>query len=295
MDNLDPANSNIEHNAPRKRGRPRVEGGNRDNRGKLKYPRKKKKITEEREWEDENHDPSEVNQFTNEEQEMWEEEQEGLPPDYVGNQSIDKFGAFAGRDIPKARMKDQDPEVTEAVRRMHSSIAPSISANDMDNHSISAAPNKAHKLTMIRMIRAYKEKFEKHFSKALKEELRDLEKKDVEELQVVLEEVKFEVFSKTQPKIINSTFFNLVKNVEPLFGAEGLSNDMREQETIHDVLTEVSIKYQHYMYVEPEYRLLYFTFTAGMMRQQMNKRGSHTKDFLKRTVDQEIVNKFNDL
>jgi hypothetical protein len=295
MDNLDPAHSNIEHEAPRKRGRPRVEGGKRDSRGKLKYPRKKKKITEEREWEDDSHDPSEVNQTTYEGQEMWEEEQEGLPAEYIGNQSIDRFGLYIGRDIPKARVKDDDPEVTEAVRRMHASIAPSMSANDMEIHSIAAAPNKAHKLTMVRMIRAYKEKFEKHFSKALKDELRELEKKDVEELTVILEEVKFEVFSKTQPKIINKTFFNLVQNVEGLFGADGLANDMRDEETINDVLTEVSIKYQHYMYVEPEYRLLYFAFSAGMIRQHINKRANHTKDFLNRKVSDDIINKFSDL
>lgn len=295
MDNLNPSHSNIDSNTPRKRGRPRVEGAKRDKRGKLIYPRKKKKITEEREWGDDNHDPSDVDHSRNDMHEVWHEEEEGLPPDYVGNQSIDTFASWSGKHIPQARMQDEDPEITDAVRRMHASIAPSTSTYDIDKNNISTAPNKTHKLTMIRMIRAYKEKFEKHFSKALKDELRDLEKKDVDQLLVILEEVKFEVFSKTQPKIINRTFFNLIENVEPLFACDGLANDIRDDETINDVLTEVSIKYQHYMYVEPEYRLLYFTFTAGLLRQHINKRKNHAKDFLNTQISPDIMNEFNDI
>lgn len=131
----------------------------------------------------------------------------------------------------------------------------------------------ANRLASTRMIHAYRDRFGDMMSDPLIKQIKSLDAKSDEELDGLLTEVKYAVFSRTQPAILKETYFALIEANETLFGARGLHDRLRKDDHIQDLLDEVNIKYQHYMYVEPEYRLIYCTLAAGAVVRRMNAHG----------------------
>lgn len=222
------------------------------------------------------------------------EEDLGMDPEALANEPLYPGGVG---DIP-ANIEGRD--IHEAVRSMHEDITGNASlpkygaANvtlTQDNPLqgdqggwVDSEPTPAPRgqtrgkagpgrLACMRMIKAYEERFGEYFPDSLSSQLEGLERRDEADLEELLSEVKYCVFSKTQPGILKSTYFALVEGNEHMFGADGLHARLKEDQHIIDLLDEVNIKYQHYMYVEPEYRLIYCTLAAGAITRKMNQVG----------------------
>lgn len=216
------------------------------------------------------------------------------------------FGDEASNQLP-----DTSSNPTEsAVKTLHEELTGHSSIQPLANNSINGLTgnrdNNAYKerLVVRRKLRSYYDKFQKSFNTELKKEFLHLDKKSDEELQTLLSEVKFAVFWRTQPELVKQTYFHFLEFNEHYIGAQGLSQTLRRDPLVSDLLEEINIKYQNEMYVEPEYRLILATLGAAHIVRKINKISSDVPSVLtnlreeleQNSVEDEILlEKYNDL
>ena len=71
---------------------------------------------------------------------------------------------------------------------------------------------------------------------------------------------------------------------------QGLAMATAQDQEVNDILNELSLKYQKYMFVEPEYRLLFAMAKITIGITQGNKMIELSKNNLKERVDWNIAN-----
>lgn len=204
------------------------------------------------------------------------EEHQGVDEAVLGNTPL-YIGGGLYDDIPTASV---DGDIQDAVNTLHSDITGGTSLPEVEtakeNERVVPTPAEAAaalgigRIAKLRMVRAYRDRFSDYFSESLQRLLRGIEKKEEGELDELLAEVKYAVFEHTQPGILKETYFALVEMNEGVFGAGGLRRRLEADDHVQDLLDEVNIKYQHNMYVEPEYRLVYCTLAAGALMRRIN-------------------------
>jgi hypothetical protein len=242
----------------KKRGRPRKEG-ERDTRGRLKRSKKTKKSAARRKRGEETADTSEP---------RIAEEEEGLEWE---------MGEEAGEeeDSPGADPIASNQEIMKAIKALHASLRGQAAQPEEEENADETLMNPMQRLQVIRKIQAYrKSRLAKYFSDTLKKQTLNLESKRNEELMRLEKDVTFAVYEGMQPRLVEDVYFTLLENVEKLGGAEGLAQDLREGANaphLQDLLTEVGIKYQNFMEVEPEWRLGFITLNCAIAKRRANR------------------------
>jgi len=265
-----------EEPAPKKRGRPRKEG-ERDKSGRLKRKREKKKRAQQ----------------TNQQEGMpaIEEEEMGQRWEVDMGEMEQQRGDERGQE-PREFARDRLPsnmEIMESLNSLHAALRGSIMEERQREQQPSMDPLERQK--KIRLIQAYRTKLGKYLSDALKKQTASLEGKADEDIERLEKEVKYAVYAGTQPKLVEDLYFRILDYVEKPLGAEGLTEDVRDNPHLQDLLTEVSIKYQNYMEVEPEYRLAFMTLNNVISKRRMNRemKASH----LSQPMDEELRGAFS--
>jgi hypothetical protein len=175
-----------------------------------------------------------------------------------------------------------------------------------ENNPTTNNKNPVKRLSTIRILKAYEERFSKYFSDELKRELRHLELKSQDTLNELLSEIKYTIYAKTQPDVIKESYYLSIKTYENLIQADGLSDELRKNDRLTELLDEITIKYLHLTHFEPEYRLLYTTLITAQVLRVQNKannllhsllsvNGIPKTSFNDVVTDENILQEYNDL
>jgi hypothetical protein len=75
----------------------------------------------------------------------------------------------------------------------------------------------------------------------------------------------------------------------------GLSEALQQNQAIHDVLNEISLKYENDMYMAPEVRLAYLTSMTMLSLHKLNSTESVVREFLTAKVPEKMQEDYRDL
>lgn len=128
-------------------------------------------------------------------------------------------------------------------------------------------------LQKSRIIEGYLERFKKQVPKEIAKQYKKHKNNATEEeLEGIIQELKYAVFMKSNPNLLKTTYYQVIETQEHTLGADGLAEDIRQDIAMQALLDEVEINHAHRLYVGPEYRLLLFTIIRGMYRRNVNVR-----------------------
>lgn len=276
----------------KRRGRPRKEG-ERDAKGRLL----RKKINPVKRADDKKDKPSKKRKT-----DIVFEEEDGQDEWELPNTEIKKKKKKHKLDPEQTSNKDMDldsqplskHDLAESLNKLYGALVGQPSRNEGQHEQDPMLDQNllepAERTKKIRLISAYKSKFEKYLGDQLKKQCANLESKTDEKLVSLEEEVKFAVFAGNQSRVVQDAYFNVCSVLEVPLGARGYTEKCKEKKLVDDILAELSIKYQNSMYVEPEWRLLYATL-VGMLAQRMENKAMDP--LMSQPLSSEIRSTFN--
>lgn len=153
------------------------------------------------------------------------------------------------------------------------------------------------KRKMINKANAWRRKFKKKLPEFQK---MDLENMSMEEIDRTIQEMSFQVGTENSGRFFEMGFQGSIYMIEQLspylnLKLQGLSACLMAQEETQDILNEIALLNQEYIYQAPEVRLL--TLTAMTMRQvhQANKTNEVMTGFLDDKAKKDVIEKFREL
>lgn len=132
----------------------------------------------------------------------------------------------------------------------------------------------------------------------------DLNSKTIQELDVLLAEIKYTVNSKNNTFGMENAFktgnimIETMTNRFTNYDLTGYSQIMNNDDRVLDTVAEISLNYQNLSYVSPEKRLMYYMISSAIAVNSMNKAKQNQKvitDNLSKKLDEKVINKYNDL
>ena len=123
---------------------------------------------------------------------------------------------------------------------------------------------------------------------------------NVEQLKILLENIKFEINAPSGQVLFNHAFFVAINQFESLscayqYDIKGLTDMLKQDQTVHDSLKELSCQIDLSAYTTPELRLLSSVLLCTMSVYNNNKLSKKMNDFLNEEVPNDIQEKFKDL
>lgn len=128
----------------------------------------------------------------------------------------------------------------------------------------------------------------------------DLETMSESEMEILIEEMSVAVNTRNSSGLTKMIYFESVKIAEvggSLVGLQinGLSEALQQNAAIHDVLNEISLKYENDMYMAPEIRLAYVTLTTALSLHKLNSSQNTISNFLNKPIKKNDLGEFDDL
>ena len=155
------------------------------------------------------------------------------------------------------------------------------------------------KMKLKNKLLRYKELFP-HLLQNFNYRIEDLDKLEIKELEYLLEEISIAVNTRNSSGLTKMLYFETVRVAETggrIFGLkiEGLQQALKENQAVHDVLNELSLKYENDMYMAPELRLAYLTSSAILSLHKLNSTKSVIQNFLDEKIPDNIKKEYEDL
>lgn len=150
---------------------------------------------------------------------------------------------------------------------------------------------------MINKANSWKRKFKKKLPEF---QHVDLESMTMDEIDRVIQEMSFQVGTENSGRFFELGFEASIYAIEQIgpflnLKLQGLSTALMAQEETRDILTEIALLNQEYVYQAPEVRLLSIVGLTMRSVHQANKTNEVMTGFLEDKVDSSVVEKFNDL
>ena len=170
--------------------------------------------------------------------------------------------------------------------------------------SIELEPEERQKLLIEKVklknkILRYKELFP-HLLQNFNYRLEDLDNLDNKQLSFLIEELSVIVNTRNSSGLTKMLYFETARVFE--FGGrfvglkvDGLQTALKENQAIHDVLNEISLKYENDMYMAPEIRLGYLTAQTILSLHKLNSSQNVISNFLSEKIPETIKKEFEDL
>lgn len=165
-------------------------------------------------------------------------------------------------------------------------------------------PEERHKLILDKMklknkILRYKELFPGIF-KNFDYRIQDLDQMEIRDLEYLLEELSVCVNTRNTSGLTKMLYFESVRIVEgtgSMVGLQinGLAEALKQNQAVHDVLNELSLKYENDCFMQPEVRLAYLTATTVLSLHKLNSSGNTINNYLSSKVPDNLVNDYKDL
>lgn len=128
----------------------------------------------------------------------------------------------------------------------------------------------------------------------------DLESMDESEMEILLEHMHVAVNTRNSAGLTKMLYFETVKATEFCgsfvgLNIDGLSAALQQNQAIHDILDELSLKYENDMYMAPEIRLGYVTLSTAFSLHKLNSSQNTINNFLKKSIKKDDLEEFDDL
>lgn len=169
---------------------------------------------------------------------------------------------------------------------------------------IDLSPEERHDIILNKMklknkILRYKELFP-HMLHNFEYRIEDLDKMEIQELEYILQELSICVNTRNSSGLTKMLYFESMRIIEctgPLFGLQilNLNEALKQNQGIHDILNELSLKYESEMYMPPELRLGYLTATTILSLHKLNSTSSVINEFLNKKIPESIIKDYEDL
>ena len=130
-----------------------------------------------------------------------------------------------------------------------------------------------------------------------KHRLREL---DCPQLEILLENIRFEINVDGGKSLFNSAFFMIIGQTENLsnnygYNITGLSKALQANNDVHDSLKELSCQMDLSSYTTPELRLASAVLLTALSCYNTNKLSDTMNKFMDEPIDDEIEEKYKDL
>ncbi len=165
-------------------------------------------------------------------------------------------------------------------------------------------PEERHKLILDKMklknkILRYKELFP-HLLQNFQYRIEDLDQMEIKDLEYLLEELSVAVNTRNSSGLTKILYFESMRIVEGTstyvgLQVNGLAEALKQNQAVHDVLNELSLKYESDMYMAPEVRLAYLTATTVLSLHKLNSTGSTINNYLSSKVPENLQKEYKDL
>ena len=148
-------------------------------------------------------------------------------------------------------------------------------------------------------IMRYRELFP-HYVSHFEYRMEDFDRMSEREMELLIEELSVAVNTRNSSGLTKMLYFESCRFLEvggTMAGANiaGLSEALKQNQAIHDVLNELSLKYESDMFMAPEVRLIYLTLTTAVSLHKLNSNSGIINDFLKKEVPKTLAEEFKDL
>jgi hypothetical protein len=130
--------------------------------------------------------------------------------------------------------------------------------------------------------------------------MEEIDQMTEKEMLFLIEELSIAVNTRNSSGLTKMLYFESCRFLEVGGGMAGLqiaglSEALRQNQAIHDVLNELSLKYESDMFMQPEIRLAYLTCTTAISLHKLNSNGHVIGNFLKQEVPKNIADEYKDL
>lgn len=128
-----------------------------------------------------------------------------------------------------------------------------------------------------------------------------LEYKTIEELQLMLEDVKFSVSASSGTMFTSQMFSQVLYGFEKsvtrsgLLDLTGITQNVLLTPNIDKYIEELALEYQQFTYTKPIYKIGYIVASKAMFINEVNESKKMTQEKLKQPVNDDIAEKFSDL
>lgn len=177
---------------------------------------------------------------------------------------------------------------------------PQIKKNFYENMEPEDRQQKmVERMKLRNKIMRYREMFPKYLEH-FEYRIEDLDNMTEGEMEFLIEEMSVAVNTRNSSGLTKMIYFESCRVLE-IGGSfvnlqlEGLSNALSQNQAIHDVLNEISLKYESDMFMAPEVRLGYLTLTTALSLHKLNSSQNTINRFLSKTIKKEELKDFDDL
>jgi hypothetical protein len=130
-----------------------------------------------------------------------------------------------------------------------------------------------------------------------KHRLREL---DCNQLEILIENIKFEISAPSTKILFNNAFFILMNQTESLsnsfgYNINGLSEQLKKNNDVNDALRELSCQFDLTNYTTPEIRLGSAILLTAMSIYNTNKISQNFDNYLEKPIDPDIQEQFKNL
>lgn len=181
-----------------------------------------------------------------------------------------------------------DTEITEEYK------PPELELSPEERHDIILS-----KMKLKNKILRYKELFP-HLLQNFEYRIEDLDKMEISELEYIVQELSICVNTRNASGLTKMLYFESMRIVEctgPLVGLQiaNLNEALKQNQGIHDILNELSLKYENDVYITPEIRLGYLTATTILSLHKLNSTTNIINDFLTKKIPDDVIKDYEDL
>lgn len=158
------------------------------------------------------------------------------------------------------------------------------------------------KRALIMKLQRYKEVFA-HVLRDIN--LSGLDFKSQQELEGLLDEVRLVVSTKNCRNMFKQTFLAGISAIENLIAprvnlrVQGLTQALAQSQEVQDLLNEISLEHQEYIYTKPEYRIMMTVTQTCLALHYSNKQMDNVKHVVREHLDKEVdegeVEEYDDL
>jgi hypothetical protein len=148
-------------------------------------------------------------------------------------------------------------------------------------------------------IMRYRELFPHHLAH-FEYRMEEIDKMSEREMEFLIEELSIAVNTRNSSGLTKMLYFESCRFLEiggAMAGMQiaGLSEALKQNQAIHDVLNELALKYESDMFMQPEIRLAYLTCTTAVSLHKLNSTSNTINGFLQKEVSKNITEEYKDL
>ena len=139
-----------------------------------------------------------------------------------------------------------------------------------------------------------------HYLSHVQYKFQDLDIMTEDQLDYLLKELDIIISSSNNSMLTHTVFYGAIDTTEKLapifsFNLSGLSQTLKEDQEVNDILNELSLKYDDITATPPEYRIILKILKTGFVLNAQNKHNVRYKEYLEKSISRDVQEKYKNL